>query len=436
MRAGQQWVWGLVIVGVLVGVVAVQRALRDEPNAPPTTDAGSHEAAGATNGATSGSTTPDERVAPAPKPQTIVQWETSWIAAQKRARAQDRLVFLYVGLKPATCPPCRVLETTLFADRRIAALNRLVVPLYIRLDESAGSEERRLMQRIQLGTLPLLALITVEGGVIHRQRGGLYGAYDTDYQATTEAASVGQLSAPELLAVVRREIGTARRTTARMDALSRADSPAALAELAGLFVDRERYGDAVEALRRSLGKKDDAATRARMGAVLRQAGRRSEAFSAYQAALTSAPEHPDRIAWQLGLAGVRIEILAAEGEAKLDAADMEGELAKVISAATAAARLDVEARARAELAAHEQTFGRTKPVATQLDWFKQRFLDSEAVLEASLRWKIAHLAHGADRIDDAVAHLRRLGAEHPDSAAAQLMKHGTLDAWVREADGE
>lgn len=436
MRAGQHWLWGLLIVGVLAGVVVAQRALRDDPGSSPVAENDGEGAHPPGNGTPTGTPENGEREATAPKPKTLVEWETSWRVAKQRASAEDKLVFLYVGLKPATCPPCRVLESELFVDQRIAALNELVVPLYIRLDHSAGSAERGLLQRIQVGTLPLLALITVEGGVVHRQRGGLYRMYRTNYQASDAPPPEGTLDAAELVAIVRREVRNARRVTSRMDALSKATEVAELGELAELLVGRERFGAAIETLQRSLRTQDAAATRARLAGVLRQAGRRTESAAAYEAALASAAEHPERLAWRLDLARVRIEILAAESEARLDAADMERELDAIIKAAAAAKRADLEAGARGELAAHEQSLGRASAVATQLDWFREHYLDGPAVLGSTLRWQIAHVAHAASQLDDAVAHLRRLASEHPGSAPAQLMKHGTLDAWVREAEGE
>lgn len=371
----------------------------------------------------------------------VIAWRESWAVARKEAAARNQLVLLYAGIDPRTCPPCRYLETEFFVDPVLEPLNRWCVPLYLPTEGTTREltpADRALVDRLDLTVLPVLVLLTPEGGVIHRQAAGLYAVYNLDRRIVSGAPE-GLLTPARLLEIVKQRIAAARVTDERIRKLQRTPGPAAAFELTELLAAREEYEAAIEVAERSQAETPSLEMKARLAALMHRAGRRAAAERAYFELVRDQADHPLQLDWRLRHVLLRLEA-AQENDDTGPAAEalLAAQLVEIAEHAAGQRRFATEASARAALAEIERRNDNEQALRRQLAWFAETYLatqpDEHGVLSSTVRLQVAELALGAGRLDEAVAHLERLQAEHPTSEEAQMIKHGLLAMWRSEME--
>ncbi len=103
-----------------------------------------------------------------------VGWEHSLAAAQKRARAENKLIFM--DLWAEWCGPCQMLQKKVFPTHTAQSALTKVVPLSIMVETVDGTpneEGKRLADRYKLNAYPTLIVIDGNGKEVRRHVGAL-----------------------------------------------------------------------------------------------------------------------------------------------------------------------------------------------------------------------------------------------------------------------
>ena len=101
-------------------------------------------------------------------------WEHGLAAAQKRARAEKKLIFM--DLWAEWCGPCQMLQKKVFPTPTAQGALSKVVPLSIMvesLDGTPNKEGKQLAERFKLSAYPTLIVIDADGKEVRRHVGAL-----------------------------------------------------------------------------------------------------------------------------------------------------------------------------------------------------------------------------------------------------------------------
>ncbi len=101
-------------------------------------------------------------------------WEHSLAAAQKRARAEKKVIFM--DLWAEWCGPCQLLQKKVFPTPTAQAALSRVVPLSVMvesMDGTASAEGKRLAARFKLNAYPTLIVLNADGKELRRSVGAL-----------------------------------------------------------------------------------------------------------------------------------------------------------------------------------------------------------------------------------------------------------------------
>ena len=103
-----------------------------------------------------------------------VSWEHGLAAAQKRAKAEKKLIFM--DLWAGWCGPCLFLQKQVFPTPTAQGALAKVVPLSIMVEAKDGTpsaEGKQLAERFKLSAYPTLIVIDADGNEIRRHVGAL-----------------------------------------------------------------------------------------------------------------------------------------------------------------------------------------------------------------------------------------------------------------------
>lgn len=103
-----------------------------------------------------------------------VGWEHGLAAAQKRAKAEKKLIFM--DLWAEWCGPCQLLQKKVFPTPAAQGALSKVVPLSImveRLDGTPNKEGKQLAERFKLSGYPTLVMLDADGKELRRVEGAL-----------------------------------------------------------------------------------------------------------------------------------------------------------------------------------------------------------------------------------------------------------------------
>ena len=104
--------------------------------------------------------------------QGPVQWEHSLQAAQKRAKAEKKLIFM--DLWTEWCPPCQHLQKNVFPSAEGQAALAKVVPfsaLVEKRDRTPLPEGKALAEKFGLEGFPTMVILDANGKELRRQVG-------------------------------------------------------------------------------------------------------------------------------------------------------------------------------------------------------------------------------------------------------------------------
>ncbi len=132
-----------------------------------------------------------------------LRWAASWEDAARRARAADRLRFVYYARKRPPCPPCRQLEAAVFADPAGALLGTRYVAVRLLAGEDADETTRAVARRYGIRGAPTLLALAPDGGLLAR-------AFPRDLEGILATLATAETTEAEFRAAVARLGASAR----------------------------------------------------------------------------------------------------------------------------------------------------------------------------------------------------------------------------------
>ncbi len=360
-------------------------------------------------------------------------WQPSLAAARAQARARNRVILVYLGTNPATCPPCARLDRQMFSSEGCARLAEQAILWKARTDlPSIPAEDLEAIGVWNARVLPTLLIVTSELGVLHRQQAALYPAYSRGYEALDELQD--ELSLPDLVELLVAANQRAAREARRLGELSAEQGVEALTERAQLLAGQERWREARQALEQALLRRPDAALEAELAMVVRRSGQGLEAVGILRSLLARHGQDPRSVAWELRLLSLELEQLGSDADSSRRRVLLAQQAGALALRCRAAADLDGETQARllaAELlVAARQEAAVTKEADALLALVQAR---PAGAVGSSWLWRLSQLQRQLGHAHAAHQLAERLYREHPASFEAQVLKHGLLDDMRREA---
>jgi len=104
--------------------------------------------------------------------QGPVKWEHDFLSAQKRAKAEKKVIFM--DLWTEWCPPCQHLQKNIFPSPEGQAALAKVVPfsaLVEKKDRTPLAEGKKLADQFKLEGYPTMVILDAEGKELRRQVG-------------------------------------------------------------------------------------------------------------------------------------------------------------------------------------------------------------------------------------------------------------------------
>lgn len=383
-------------------------------------------------GASTGAGHPDALDGAAAQGGASAPWQPSLAAACSLARARKKVILVYLGTNPSTCPPCALLDRRLFSPEGCAQLAEQAVLWKARTDMPGMPEaDLKAIGGWNAQVLPTLLIVTSDLGVLHRQQAALYPAYSRAYEALDELQD--ELSPHDLVELLAAANRRAEREARRLGELSLEQGVEALVERARLLAGQERWREAREALEHALLRRPDAGLEAELATVAQCSGQSLEAVGILRSLLARHAQDPRSVAWELRLLSLELESLGSDADSTRRRVQLAAQAQGLALRCEAASDLAGEAQARllaAELlVASRQDAVVSKEADALLELVEAR---PAGELSPDWLWRLSQLQRQLGRAQVAHQLAERLYREHPDSFEAQVLKHGLLDDMRRE----
>jgi hypothetical protein len=354
--------------------------------------------------------------------ESAFAWITNRADALAAARAEGKLILVYVHQSPRVCPACALIESEVFSRPEARVLARRYVPYRIDLDDpDLDAWERRLLVWQRVRWAPRLLALTAHGEVVIDDFGSMLPPMTVDGRPM--AGTEDQIPALDRILAVLERAGAAdpvqqERLEQLRSRLEQGEDGAAVA-LGTLLEQRMRIDEARTVYETELARGDRADVALRLVDLLERDGHAAEALTALNELVRRHPEHPQALTWRVR--AFLMQPVAIAGEAR--PARMARLRALVREAAETGDDI-AEARARIALGAEEAADGQREAALRHLRWFHDGARANG--WSARMLLDLALLASAVDRPDVGVEYLEAVLRKYPEAPEADIVKHGML----------
>lgn len=328
-----------------------------------------------------------------------VRWEASWEAAARRARTTDRVRFVYYGRKRPPCPPCRQLETAVFADPASAMLGTRYVAVRLLAGEDADETTRALARRYGIRGAPTLLALAPDGGLLAR-------AFPRDLEGILATLAAAEATEADFRAAVAR--------------LGASERPEDVRALAARYAARASWPEARRRYAQLVASTAAVADQEALLGVLAAMGDDDARADLLRTMIATHATHARRIQWRIAL------VLHSSAEAR---ARRDGLQTLLATATTDADRAAVHLRLADVLA----TLRARDAAMASWDWILTHAPTRPEAADALHRKAVATLRRGQGLGDLTTIRaardlLVRFLSEHPEHAEAGTVRRLRFEA--------